>query len=288
MKPGEPSLTARLCAASRGAHLRRDGAPKILNDIYADELSGFSAHELEAEDDDQLRDFQSSAFRVNMVVRSRFVEDALANLASRSRLQYVILGAGLDTFAHRKPEQLSQVDVYEVDHPSMQKWKLNRLRELGITIDSRLHFVPVDFEAEHFDEELQAANIDRSTPTLFSFLGVSQYISKPALENTATRALNCVDGYCEFIVNIIPPIETLPQRSATVMRSVTAKAASVGEPYLSFWKPDEIREFLVRAGFDDVFHFGPDKLRNQYCAGRDDGLAVGSVLNLVRAVQRSQ
>lgn len=218
-----------------------------------------------------------------MSVRSRIVEDAVAEAAARGSLQYVIFGVGLDSFGLRRPSCLEHVQVFEVDHADTQSWKTQRLAEIQCPIPEGLAYVDVDFETERFEDKLISAGLQVDTPTLFSMLGVSQYISNAALEDLLKRTAALVTGRRQFVMNFIPPIETLPQASPDAVRSIATKSAVGGEPFVSFYTPEQLLGHLAAAGFSDVEHFGPDKIRHRYFSGRPDGLSTGNVLNIIKA-----
>ncbi|MEM9063664.1 MAG: class I SAM-dependent methyltransferase [Pseudomonadota bacterium] len=278
-------MTARLCAASRGAHLRLDQPPYILQDVYADALSGFSPEQLAAGTADQLGQFLSPSTRATMTVRSRIVEDAVAGNAAKGPLQYVIFGAGLDTFAYRRPAALADVAVFEIDYASTQLWKRQKLAEIGCGIPENTTLIDVDFETESFEDKLLVAGFDRALPTVFSLLGVSQYISGKAFRDLAARTTALATKHCELILNFIPPVDTLPEASAAAVRSISEKSAEKGEPFVSHYTPEQIRTILLDAGFGQTDHFDPLRIRALYFDGRSDGLTVGNVLNMVRAIR---
>ncbi|MEL7468126.1 MAG: class I SAM-dependent methyltransferase [Pseudomonadota bacterium] len=278
-------MTARLCAAARGAHLRLDQAPYVLEDGLADAVSGFTPQELVAGTADQLGQFLSPSTRATMTARSRIVEDAVAENAVRGPLQYVIFGAGLDTFAYRRSAELEHVAVYEVDYASTQNWKRQKLAEVGVAIPGNTKLIDVDFETEAFEEKLGGAGLDAETPTVFSLLGVSQYITTTAFRDLAARTTTFVSGHCELILNFIPPVNTLPDASAEAVRTIAEKSAEQGEPFVSFYTWEQIEAVLTDAGFIEVEHFDPPKVRRLYFDRRTDGLTAGNVLRMARAIR---
>lgn len=278
-----PSITARLCAASRGAHLRLDRPPWVLEDRLADILSGFSTEELLNGTAEQLDQFQSPSTRATMTARSRFVEDLVAEIAASGPIQYVILGAGLDSFAYRRPTPLTDVTVYEVDHPATQRWKQNCLRSAGYLVPTDIHFVEVDFETEQFDDKLRDAGLVADIPTVFSLLGVCQYLTRQAFEDTLHRILSVAQSRCSLAMNFIPPISTLPLESAKAIQGIAEKSAAKGEPFLSYYSPSQMAECLSVAGFETVTVSDPIALRARYFDQREDGLTVGNVLHMVSA-----
>jgi methyltransferase (TIGR00027 family) len=173
MQEGGPSRTAIGTAMLRAAHYLLDAEPRILDDSFARAFAGFSSDEelLKALDDLKFPDFLR--MRTLFVVRNRYAEDELARSVAQGTSQYVILGAGLDSFAYRRRDLLQVLDVYEVDHRASQAWKRHRVDELGIKVPGRLHHVPVDFEHETLTRALSAAGVDLGAATFFSWLGVT-------------------------------------------------------------------------------------------------------------------
>ena len=172
MEPEQASMTARHSAIFRSAHLTVDGEPKVLNDPLAYAFSGIPDDHERGINSDYHRQPFLRPLRAFMVLRPRYVEDALAVHFAHREAQYVILGAGLDSFAFRKPEPLQNVRVFEVDHPATQAWKRDRLRSLNVEMPSDVSFVPVDFEHERFSDKLSQYGFQPELPTLFSWLGV--------------------------------------------------------------------------------------------------------------------
>jgi methyltransferase (TIGR00027 family) len=172
MEERNPSRTAIVTAMLRGAHHILDDEPKILGDAFARAFAGF------ASDKEMLANLDAMAFpdfrpmRTLFALRNRYSEDELATAIGRGTSQYVILGAGLDSFAYRRPDLLRTLDVYEVDHPASQAWKRARIETLGIEVPARLHYVPVDFEQETLTGGLTAGGINLDAATFFSWLGV--------------------------------------------------------------------------------------------------------------------
>ncbi len=181
MEEGGPSRTAIVTAMLRGAHYLLDGEPKILDDSLARSFAGFSS------DEELLKELDALAFpdfprmRTLFALRNRYAEDELARAIEHGTSQYIILGAGLDSFAYRRSDLVQTLDVYEVDHPASQAWKRARVEELGIKIPARLHYVPINFERETLTEGLAAGGINFNAAIFFSWLGVTQYLSSAAV-----------------------------------------------------------------------------------------------------------
>jgi methyltransferase (TIGR00027 family) len=193
----------------RAAHYPLDAEPRILDDSFARAFAGFSSDEelLKALDDLKVADFVRR--RTVIVVRNRYAEDELVRSVAQGISQYVILGAGLDSFAYRRRDLLQVLDVYEVDHPASQAWKRQRVEELGIKIPERLHYVPVDFERETLMNGLSAAGVNHRAATFFSWLGVTQYLTSTAVLNTLREVATLAAPGSEIVFQFILSAATL-------------------------------------------------------------------------------
>ena len=196
MEEKKPSESAISAAMTRAAHLILDDDPKILHDTLAlsfssmpDEqavistLNAFYKEMGQEMSPDFAKDYALSS-RAYLVVRQRYAEDELGKALERGISQYVILGAGLDSFACRRPDLENKLKVFEVDHPDTQEWKKMRLRELGIDLPLNLTFVPVDFERQNLTNELRLAGCRIDIPAFFSMLGVVHYLTEGAIFQT--------------------------------------------------------------------------------------------------------
>lgn len=263
-----PDSTAVRVALWRALHVEVDPPPHVFEDTVGLKL---------AAPDDNWRDRPdmgpfTKPFRASILARSRFIEDFVAVQAARGVRQYVILGAGLDTFAQRCPELASQMLVFEVDRPSPQAWKRQRLVELGFSVPPYLRLVPVDFEAgDAWWDRIMAAGFDAGRPAVVASTGVSMYLTKDA--NTATlRQVAAVAPGSTLIMSFLLPIEMAdPEVRAGIERAVEGARAS-GTPFLSFFTPAEILALAREAGFREVWHVSAAALADRYFAGRTDGL----------------
>ncbi|HTF68274.1 MAG TPA: class I SAM-dependent methyltransferase, partial [Edaphobacter sp.] len=182
MQPASPSRTALRVAMRRAAHQIYDARPLVLNDPIAVPILGETyAEELRRTPTRPDRPF-SVALRACLVARSRYAEDTLAHAVANGVTQYVLLGAGLDTFAHRNPHP--NLRVFEVDHPATQQWKRELLQTSSIPAPSNLTYAPVDFEHHSLAEQLHAAGLDSTIPTFFAWLGVVPYLTLAAFRAT--------------------------------------------------------------------------------------------------------
>src|SRR4051794_40339219 len=210
MESGSPSRTAILTATHRAAHFLLD-QPPILNDSLARAFAGFASDEelLSSLDRFAFPDFPSH--RALFALRSRYTEDELAAAVRTAGVsQYVILGAGLDSFAHRCSDDMRSLRIYEIDHPSSQAWKRARLTELGIVSPpSLLHYIPVDFERETLAQRLSAGGIDRGAKAFFSWLGVTQYLTKDAVLSTLREIASATASGSELVATFPVPAAML-------------------------------------------------------------------------------
>ncbi|HZP47607.1 MAG TPA: class I SAM-dependent methyltransferase [Vicinamibacterales bacterium] len=211
-------------------------------------------------------------FRASILARARFIEDLVAQQAAAGVEQYVILGAGLDTFAQRRPDLTSKLIVFEVDQPGPQEWKRRRLDALGFGVPSRLRLVPVDFESgDTWWERLGASGFDRRRPAIVASTGVSMYLTKDAIAEMLCHAAALAHG-STFVMSFMLPLELQdPEIRPSVERAAEGARAG-GTPFISFFAPAEMLALARDAGFRDVRHVSAADLARRYFAGRSDGL----------------
>jgi methyltransferase (TIGR00027 family) len=211
-------------------------------------------------------------FRASIVGRARFIEDLVAEQASRGVRQYVILGAGLDTFAQRRPEIASGLRIFEVDQPGPQAWKGQRLIELGFGIPDWLRLVPVNFEAdESWWERLKAAGFDAGQPAVVASTGVSMYLTKDAITATL-RQMAALAPSSTFAMTFLLPLELMDAEIRPGFEMAEKGARANGTPFLSFFTPQEMLALAHDAGFTEAEHVSGATLAQRYFAGRADGL----------------
>ena len=274
MEAGSPSRTAILTAIHRAAHFLIDDPPKILADSFARAFAGFSSDTelLASIDSYAFPDFV--AYRTFFALRNRYAEDQLAAAAASGTGQYVILGAGLDSFAYRCPDALSELRIFEVDHPSTQAWKRARLAELGIEAPAPLRFVPIDFECGTLTAGLDAGGVDRKAKAFFSWLGVTQYLTRDAVRKALREIASATVPDSGIVATFVVPGSILDRAQTEHLAAISARTASVGEPWLSFFEPQEMIALMKEAGFVDVCCFGPEDAARTYLSGRRDGLRM--------------
>jgi methyltransferase (TIGR00027 family) len=261
----KPSRTALRVAMRRAAHQLID-EPKVFDDPLAGAIAG------EAEDGDSAQHPFSRALRAFLAVRSRYAEDQLARAVERGVKQYVVLGAGLDTFAYRNP--YPGVRVFEVDHPATQEWKRARLEEAHISIPDEVTFAPVDFERESLAEGLMRAGFDTQRPAFFSWLGVTPYLTRGAFDATVRFIAGMAPG-SGVVFDYAIERRLLSKMQRTALDAMTARVARAGEPFQLFFDPAALQADLANMGFGEIEDLGKDAINTRYFAGRADGLAVG-------------
>jgi methyltransferase (TIGR00027 family) len=219
---------------------------------------------------------RTSRFRAAIVARARFVEELLAEQVSRGVAQYVLLGAGLDTFAQRKPEMGAALRVFEVDRPGPQAWKRQRLIELGYGTPSFLRFVPVDFEAgASWWEQLASAGFDASQPAIVASTGVSMYLTKEATAATLRRIAVLARG-STLAMTFMLPSELLEPEDRSALEWAKKGAAASGTPFATLFTPAEMLAMAREAGFAQASHVSGLGFGQRYFAGRTDGLRPSS------------
>jgi methyltransferase (TIGR00027 family) len=264
-----PDSTAARVALWRALHVQDDAPPHVFEDeVGLALLAPDDDWRARADMDPQF----TRPFRASIVARARFVEDLVVAQAERGIGQYVILGAGLDSFAQRRPDVASRLRVFEIDRPGPQAWKRQRLVELGYGVPDWLHFVPVDFErGASWWDELAAAGFDAGKPAVVVSTGVSMYLTHDA--NTATlRRLAMLAPGSTFAMTFLQPLERSPAAEREGLQKAAAGARASGTRFLSFYTPAEMLALAREAGFRDVSHVPAAELARRYFADRTDGL----------------
>jgi methyltransferase (TIGR00027 family) len=279
MEEGTFSKTANRVAIRRAAHQLLD-QPKVLDDPFALRIIGSEAAQDLRSNPKEHHAF-SRAFRAFMAARSRFAEDELARAVAQGVTQYVILGAGLDTFAYRNPHP--GLRVFEVDHPSTQTWKREKLHTANIPVPQSLTFVPIDFEKQTLEEELKHDGLNFSAPTFFSWLGVTPYLTREACMTTLIFIASMpVDSGVVFDFAVDPALLNPGQRQA--LAALSKRVARYGEPFRLFFEPEKLQEDLKSLGFHRTELLQGKELNARYFKDRTDGLLVrGSLGHLMSA-----
>ncbi len=267
-QPVIPDDTAVRVALWRALHVEVDSPPHVIEDEVGLRL-------VSPDDGWRTRPDMSSftrPFRASIVARARFIEDLVAEQAALGVRQYVILGAGLDTFAQRRPELASRLVVFEVDRPGPQAWKRQRLLDLGLGVPSFLRFVPVDFEAgDAWWERLVASGFDAERPAVVASTGVSMYLTREAIAATLRQIAALASG-STLAMSFMLPIEMTDLEVRPGIERAMAGARANGIPFISFFTPEEMLALAREAGFREVQHVSASTLAERYFAGRTDGL----------------
>ena len=280
MQEGKASRTADRVAERRAAHQVRD-RPLVLDDpialrvIHPEVARALREHPPKHE-----TSLVGPYLRAFFVMRSRFAEDELALAVGGGVRQYVVLGAGFDTFAYRNP--FPELRVFEVDHPDTQAIKRQRLTEAGIDIPALLTFVSIDFATTALADALHAAGFDPSAPAFFSWLGVVPYLERPAIDATFRFIAALPQGTAVVFDYAVPP-ETLSWAGRLIYRQMAKRVAAVGEPWKTFFDPKELMAHLRRLGFTSAEDFDGDALNERYFKGRTDRLKVGGMGHMAMA-----
>lgn len=267
-QPAEPDNTAVRTALWRALHLRLDPPPHVFEDEVGLQLVAPDDAWMDRPD---MSPF-TRPFRASILARARFVEDLVTAQVARGVGQYVILGAGLDTFSQRRPDLASKLRVFEIDQPGPQEWKRQRLIETGFGVPSFLKLVPVDFEAgDAWLERLNESGFDPAKPAIVASAGVSMYLSREAIMETLRQVAAFAPG-STLAMSFMLPIEQLdPEIRSGVERAAEGARAS-GTPFISFFTPADMLALAVEAGLRDVQHVSSDLLAQRYFADRADGL----------------
>lgn len=274
LQTGMPSGTAYRVALRRAAHQIAD-RPLVFADPLSLRILGFDANgcgKPSAGNDLRAPDRPGSkSLRAFLVARSRFAEELLHTLVGTGVRQYVVLGAGLDTFAYRNP--YSQLTVFEVDHPATQQWKQQLLREASIEVPSTAVHVQADFHQGCVSRCLHRAGFDPAKPAVFAWLGVVPYLHPAAVEATL-HDLAASAAHSVLLMDYRLPRKALAAEEQREFDSLEARVAAAGEPFQTWLQPEEARTLLAKYGWKVRQDLGRDTMNERYFAGRTDGLMV--------------
>ncbi|MDD5713093.1 MAG: class I SAM-dependent methyltransferase [Smithellaceae bacterium] len=282
MEEEKSSSTASGVASLRALHQLFDAEPKILDDpvvlkIVDEKLVGFIR--------DRIADYQTPfmrGLRAHIVVRNRYAEDCLEAAVTRGVRQYVMLGAGLDTFAHRQPEWARCLNIIEVDHPATQKAKCELLTKAVLAAPANLNYRAVDLEKVSLHDSLQECTFDFGRPAFFSWLGVMVYLTEEAIDKVFSFIASLPRG-SEIAFDFSPP-ESALEGGADGRSMIAAAAAASGEPWRTRITPESLAEKLCRLGFSAVNFLTLEEARARYFSGRKDDLPAPRLIRIGSAV----
>ena len=282
MKDNCPSETALMVARRRAAHQILDD-PKVFDDPLALPILGVDR---EAAIESKPKWLDDNPFvrvlRASLAARSRYTEDELHEAVSQGVGQYVILGAGLDTFAYRNPYPKGVLRVFEVDHPATQGWKRARLEEEGIPIPEALTFTPIDFQAETLDDSLGRKGLDTNKAAFFSWLGVTMYLTDQAIKATLEFVASLPAGSRIVFDYMVLP-ELLDPMARRVFDFLANRVAATGEHFQSFFDPAAFETRLLEMGFTDIKDLDPQAMNDRYFKGGTEALRTGSLAHVMSA-----
>ncbi|MCE1198444.1 MAG: class I SAM-dependent methyltransferase [Marinilabiliales bacterium] len=267
-----PDHTAVRTALWRALHLLADHPPYILEDRIGWQL-------VAPEENWQARPDMEPNFtqrvRAAICARARFCEDVVTECQALGIQQYILLGAGLDTFAQRRPEIASRMQLYEIDKKETQDWKKGRLLTLGFGLPEWLTFVPVDFESESWLEQLQKSGFDPSQPAVVTCTGVTMYLSKEAVSHTLMQLAQLAPDSTLVMTFMIPP-DRMEAADQQIQQASQKGARSAGTPFVSFYAPEEMHRLATEAGFRTIAVLTHREIADRYFRDRQDGLLPAS------------
>ena len=278
MQEQTASRTALAAAYLRAAHQILDAKPLILNDPFALILLGPDAEKRIQDALERYMSLEAKALRSHVVLRSRYAEERLKSSIDRGVSQYIIVGAGFDTFPFRQPAWAGHLRIIEVDHPDTQHLKHKKISDAGISFPDNVVFAGINFENESLEEGLIRNGIRSDKPTFFSWLGVTVYLTEPAIDST----LKCMAKYPSGSEAVI----TFRQQSSAQLSASSRLAdlvSEVGEPYVSYFTPENFKSKLLEAGFAKV-EFLTSALSVQYFHGGENSLPIPERISIASAI----
>jgi methyltransferase (TIGR00027 family) len=277
MSDRNASRTALGTAYMRAAHQLLDASPHILEDPLVVMLLGLAAVQRISDTAESYHTPERRALRAHVVLRSRFAEDRLAAALHRGVTQYVVLGAGFDTFALRRPAWAQLLQILEVDQEATQDMKRSQIAAAGLAMPENAHFATIDFEHESLRDGLQRYPISLDDPTFFSWLGVTMYLNEDAIDGVLQSVAAFPVGSEIVLTFALPPDDG---RSPFDQR-----ATCLGEPWISYFKPDALEAKLRGTGFSTVEFLSPSEAEARYFRQRPKDLPIPKRTNIVCAIR---
>jgi len=280
LPPKAPSRTAIGAAMQRAAHQLLE-QPRVFDDplaltILGDDLLNSLRLNLE-----QYRSPLSRFLRAALVTRSRFAEDELARAYDKGIRQYLLLGAGLDSFAYRNP--FEDLRVFEIDHPATQAWKRQQLVDAAIAVPQSLNFVAIDFEQQSLTEVLAQAKFDFNQPAFLSWLGVTMYLSKAAVFQTLAVVAQQFSAGSEIVFDYSLPYTELTVTQRVTRDQLAKQVEQVNEPWISHFSTEELTSEMRKIGFKTLSPLLPTEMNQRYFNERSDGFRLAGSSRLMLA-----
>lgn len=267
MLKDQPSRTAYRVAQHRAIHQLWDN-PCVFDDPLALRIIPDEAELPRRRPDEAPAERSLRAF---VAARSRYAEDQLAEAVRQGVTQYIVLGAGLDTFAYRNP--FHGIHVFEVDYPATQAWKRQLLASTGIPIPSSLTFVAVDFETQTLAQELSKAGFQSNEPAFFSWLGVTAYLAV----TTVLQTFEWLISICPLngvVFDYAVPRSFLTPEGQAALDELSGRVAAAGEPFVTFFDPQGLMDELKKVGYTHIEDLGSKEINARYFHRRADELRV--------------
>jgi methyltransferase (TIGR00027 family) len=268
----EPDNTAVRTALWRAIHVQVDAKPHILEDEVGFQLI---APDKDWQQRPDMHPEFTKRLRASIVARARFIEDLIIEQSKKGITQYVILGAGLDSFAQRRPDIANQLQIFEIDQPDTQTWKQRRLVELGFGIPKGLHFVSVNFETASWWEQLLKAGFDINKPAVLTCTGVTLYLTKEAIVSTLIPIATLAPG-STLAMSFYLPMDLLDEEDKFLQQLGEKGAREAGTPFISFFAPNEILALAHEAGFKQAKTISTKDMEQLYFMNRADHLLPAS------------
>ncbi len=266
-----PESTAERVALWRALHTEVESAPLIFEDRVGLQLIGDNPDWRKRPD---MNPIWTANFRASIVARARFIEEYLQQQLEVGVIQYVILGAGLDSFAQRRTDLMEKIQVFEVDQAEPQQWKKQRLEELKLPIPQNLNFVAVDFEQGWWNELIQAG-FNPTLPAVVVSTGVTMYLTLDANLKMFTQMTKLVSG-SSFITTYVLPVDLIEPEHQAGFKASMQGAEKSGHPFISLFRPEQIEQLFRQSGFKHIEAISSKKLAQQYFQNRYDGFTLSS------------
>jgi methyltransferase (TIGR00027 family) len=273
---------AERTAMMRAAHQLLDDEPKLFRDPLALPVLGAAGRRWLDENIGIYATEPMRRARTMTVIRARFAEEELDRAIATGVRQYVILGAGLDTFAYRRAAVAADLTVFEVDQPATQRWKLERLAEAGVAVPPDVQFVPLDFNEQSLAAGLARAGFQRDAPAFFSWLGVSYYLPRDSVLETLAFIAGQV-ARSQVVFDFAVEYSALSPYFQDKMSQVVAQTGRDGEVWQTRFAPQDLAVELRRLGFSGTFHLTMEMAEKRYLHGRRDGLLIGAIVQIMSA-----
>ena len=280
----QPSRTALATAYLRAAHQLLDAPPRVLEDPFALALLGEGAAGRIRSEEARYRSPAAQQLRAHVVLRARFAEDRLAAAVRRGIVQYVILGAGLDTFALRQPAWAASLRIIEIDHPDTQGYKRAMLSRARIEVPANTSFAAIDFERESLLEGLGRHGILPGQQTFFSWLGVAMYLTEASIDG-ALQSMGAFAAGSGLVLSFLEARKQGGHADASGVAALAARVAAGGEPFVTYLSTERTEFKLRQAGFTRVEFLGPEQARALYFSPPSPDLPPPARTGLAHAIR---